>query len=105
MKQFIVLAYDAKDAGALERRMAARPEHLEVMKQMRAKGHMIFGAALTDENDTMIGSLIACNVPSRAELDAWLEVEPFVVHNVWGEVKVIPSKLSPVYADLLEKAS
>jgi len=37
MKQFVLVAYDAKDEGALGRRMAAREEHLKAIAELRAK--------------------------------------------------------------------
>jgi uncharacterized protein len=105
MKQFILIAYDAKDADALKRRMAARDEHLRLIAELRAKGNMLFGAAITDENDKMVGSVIATNFPSREQFDAWLKVEPYVTHKVWQDIKVLDAKLAPTFADLIRDAS
>jgi uncharacterized protein YciI len=92
MKQFIIIAHDAKDEGSLERRMKHRAEHLENIEKARLKGQTLCGLALVDENDKMYGSVIVANFPSRAELDEWLKTEPFITHKVWGE-------------DLIKKAS
>lgn len=105
MKQFILIAYDATDADALNRRMAARDEHLQQIANLRASGNMLFGAAITDEADKMVGSVIAANFPSRAEFDAWLKVEPYVTRKVWDKITVLNGKLAPTFSDLVKKAS
>lgn len=104
MKQFIVLAYDAKDADAPKRRADTRTTHLELVKKMRADGNALFGMALLDDNGQMIGSLMAMNFPDRAALDAWLAVEPYVTGKVWHDIKVLPGALPPTFADLMKKA-
>jgi uncharacterized protein YciI len=38
LQQFVLIAYDGTDADALSRRMAARPAHLENVRQLKAKG-------------------------------------------------------------------
>jgi uncharacterized protein len=105
MKQFILIAYDAKDEDAHNRRMQSRDAHLEVIAKLRAKGNMLIGVAITDDSEKMIGSLIVTNFPSRAEFDAWLKVEPYITHKVWSEIKVLNGKLAPTFTDLLKKAS
>ena len=105
MKQFILIAYDAKDAEALERRMAARTEHLRGISELRDKGNMLFGSAIMDDNEKMIGSVIAANFESRAEFDKWLDVEPYVINKVWEKITVLNGKLAPTFLDLIKKAS
>ncbi len=103
MKHFIVIAYDGKDA--LPRRMAARDEHLQGIAAMRDRGNMLIGLAICDENEQMVGSVIAAAFASRAELDAWLQVEPYVTRKVWEKITVLNSKLAPTFQDLLKKAA
>lgn len=103
MKQFIVLAYDAKDAEAPARRQAARAAHLELVTKMRKDGKTIFGMALLDDAGQMIGSMMALNFNDRAELDAWLAAEPYVTGKVWHDIKVLPSQIPPTFADLIKK--
>lgn len=92
---FIVTALDGTDSGALERRMAARPAHLEKFDQMKAAGKFVFAAAMLDDHEKMTGSVIFCDFKDRAELDAWLEVEPYVVGKVWQNIDVKPCKIVP----------
>lgn len=103
MQQFVIIAYDAKDADAMARRMANRQAHTEAMAQARKDGNMICGAALLDDSGKMIGSNIIVNYPSRKELDEWLAKEPYVTGKVWDNITVIPAKLGDSFKDLLQK--
>ena len=44
--QFLIIAYDGTDEGALDRRMAAREPHLVGARAMKANGSMIVGGAI-----------------------------------------------------------
>ncbi len=101
--QFVIIAYDATDTDAINRRMAARDAHTKAIAQARAEGKMLCGAALLDDAGKMIGSNIILNFPSRADVDAWLAVEPYVVGKVWDKIDVIPAKLGDSFKDLLKE--
>ncbi len=105
MKQFIIIAYDATDDKALDRRMAAREAHTKAITELRAKGNALCGSAILDEDEKMIGSVVITNFPSRADFDAWLETEPYVVNKVWERVVVLNGRLGPSFTDLLKKAA
>lgn len=93
--QFVVTAWDGTDAMALERRMAARPAHLELGRRLQAEGRRLFAAALLDEQERMVGSVIVAEVPDRAALDAWLAEEPYITGKVWERVEVRACRVSP----------
>lgn len=93
--QFIVTGLDGTDSGAQERRMAARPAHLEQFEQMKAAGKFVFAAAMLDDQEKMIGSIVFCDFKDRAELDAWLKTEPYVVGKVWQNIDIKPCKIVP----------
>lgn len=95
--QFLVLAYDATDADAMNRRMTTRQAHLDTIERYRSTGNMHMGAAILDENDKMIGSCIVAEFPSRAELDAWLKDEPYITGKVWEKVTVQAAKIGPSF--------
>jgi hypothetical protein len=103
MPQFVIIAYDATDADAINRRMAAREAHTKAIAVARAEGKMLCGAALLDDAGKMIGSNIILNFPDRAAVDAWLAVEPYVVGNVWDKISVIPAKLGDSFRDLIKE--
>lgn len=96
--QFLILAYDAQDSGALKRRMDAREAHLALIARYKAQGHMKMGAAILDEAGNMAGSCIIADFPSRAELDAWLAEEPYVTAKVWENIQISGCKVAPSFA-------
>ncbi|MEV6968609.1 YciI family protein [Hamadaea sp. NPDC051192] len=98
--QFILIARDGTDAGALDRRLAAREAHIALGDELVARGNMLYGGALLDESDKMIGSVLVLDYPSRAELDEWLRIEPYVVGDVWREIDVQPFRVGPSFAGL-----
>ena len=102
--QFIVIAYDGKDSGAEERRMAARKEHIELGDKMRAEGKVLFGVALLDEANKMVGSVYIVNFSNRDELDQWLKVEPYVVGDVWRDIRIELCKVGPSFEDIVKSA-
>ncbi|MGW5236075.1 YciI family protein [Streptomyces nodosus] len=98
--QFLLIGYDGTGDGALDRRLAAREAHVALGDKLVAEGHMLFGTAILDEQDRMIGSMLVLEYPSRAELDAWLEIEPYVVQNVWETIEVKPVRVGPSFVGL-----
>jgi uncharacterized protein YciI len=103
MPQYVILAYDANDADAQERRMANRQAHIDAMTKARAQGQMLCGAALLDASGKMIGSNVVVNFASREALDAWLAAEPYVTGKVWKDISILPAKLGPTFEDLLNR--
>jgi hypothetical protein len=94
MAQFLVTAYDATDAEAPARRKAARPAHFEGIKPMVARGEIVVGGALLGEAGDMVGSVVLAEFPSRTELDAWLEREPYVKEGVWKKIEIKPIRIA-----------
>ncbi|MBV9730245.1 MAG: hypothetical protein JO309_12745, partial [Pseudonocardiales bacterium] len=80
--QFMLLGYDGKDDDALDRRLAVREQHLACGDRLIAEGKMLFATAILDDDNKMIGSMLVLEFRSRAELDAWLEIEPYVTGDV-----------------------
>jgi uncharacterized protein len=93
--QFIVTGLDGKDAGALDRRMASRQAHLEQFERMKAENKFLFAAAILDEQEKMIGSIIFCDFKDRTALDEWLKSEPYVLGDVWRDIDVKQCKVVP----------
>ncbi|MFP6743231.1 MAG: YciI family protein [Alphaproteobacteria bacterium] len=88
--QFLIVAHDGTDDEALDRRMAVREAHLEGARKRAASGMTIHGGAMLDDDGKMIGSASVVEVESRAELDAWLETDPYVTGDVWRNITVTP---------------
>jgi uncharacterized protein len=96
--QYLLIAYDGTDEGALERRLRARDEHLALGDRMAAQRRLLFATAILDDADKMIGSMLVLDLPSTAELDEWLAVEPYMLGNVWQDVQVQPCRVGPTFA-------
>ena len=94
--QFILIAYDGTDKGALERRMKARPEHLEKISGVKKAGEFLFGGAILDDTGKMIGSVILYDVPDRAALDERLKHEPYNYNKVWEKIEIRPFRLATI---------
>jgi uncharacterized protein YciI len=94
---FIIIAYDGIDDQALERRMAARDDHLASIKKMKASGKMLYAVAILDEKEKMTGTVIVCDFASRDELDACLKEEPYVTGNVWKKIEIKPCLVPPLF--------
>lgn len=95
--QFLVTGYDAGDANALERRLAARDAHLKGVEEASVRGEHLYGAALLDDEGKMVGSFLVVEYPNREALDAWLKTEPYVLGNVWERIEVAVCRVAPVF--------
>ena len=95
--QFLIMAYDAKDPGTMERRMKVRNAHLATIARYQRQGHMHIGAAMLDDTGKMIGSCIIAEFPTHEALEAWIAEEPYVTGNVWGSIQVMPCKIGPSF--------
>jgi uncharacterized protein YciI len=95
--QFLVIAYDGTDDSAMERRMAAREAHLAGIVKMKEEGKAIYGVAILNEREQMIGSVLVVDYPTRADVDAWLRTEAYVVGDVWRKIEVLPAKVPPLF--------
>lgn len=95
--QFLVIAYDGKDEKAMDRRMAARAAHLTGVEKMKAEGKVLYGVAILDTQEKMTGSVMVVEFPSRADLDSWLKVEPYVTGNVWQKIDILPCRVPPLF--------
>jgi uncharacterized protein YciI len=96
--QFLVVAYDGTDEGALERRLKVREAHLKSAKEMYDNGRWLYACAILNDDGKMIGSMIVCEFPSRDELEQWLKEEPYVVGNVWQKIEVNRAQVASFWA-------
>jgi uncharacterized protein YciI len=94
--QFLLVAFDGTDTEALERRMKARPGHLENVAVLKKRGEFLLGGAILDDNGKMIGSMMVYEFPDRAALDKCLENEPYINHGVWEKIDIRPYRLANI---------
>ena len=92
--QYIVLAYDAKDHQALERRLENRTKHLDEARKRMKSGELLFVSAILDDNEKMIGSLLVVEYESRERLyDEWISRDPYYINNVWEKIVINQTKI------------
>ncbi len=92
--QYIILAYDAKDEKALERRLENRSEHLEDTKKRKESGELLFVSAILDDNEKMIGSLLVVEYESKEKLyEEWICHDPYYINNVWENIVINQAKI------------
>ncbi len=84
--------------NSLERRLAARPEHLERLKALATEGRLLVAGphpAIDSEDPGeagFTGSLVIAEFASLEEAQAWADADPYVAADVYAEVKVKPYK-------------
>lgn len=86
--KFMLVGRDGQDAQALDRRMASRQAHIEMCDQMKANGTLNYAAAILDDSEKMIGSILICEFPTREDLDNHLKNEPYVKGDVWRDIEI-----------------
>jgi hypothetical protein len=74
-------------AGAGELRLRVRPEHKAYLEQV-ADRIAFAGPLMADDGETMIGSLLAIDFPSREAAVAWLQEEPFYRSGLYASVAI-----------------
>ena len=88
--QFLVLAHDHADDGALARRMVVRERHLAAARRTIKSGNMLIGGAILDEEGRMVGSMTVVSFADRAAFDEWLRNVPYMKNGIWEKVEVYP---------------
>lgn len=95
--QYLVLGYDGNDAEAPARRHRAKEAHLALGHHMIKTGQVVFSTAILDDNDEIVGSMRVMQFDSQAELDDWLEHEPYVTEGVWKDIDIKPCRVGPSF--------
>jgi len=92
--QFLLVAYDGTDSGALERRMKVREDHFKRINTLKNNGEFLLGGAILDENGNMAGSMIVYDFPDRQSLEESLKDEPYLTGGVWEKTEIRPFRLA-----------
>ena len=96
MEFYAIIAEDVPDS--LEKRLAARPYHLERLEQLRNDGRLLIAGPhpAIDSQDPgeagFTGSLIVAEFPSLADAEAWASEDPYQAAGVYAQVTVKPFK-------------
>lgn len=102
--QFVVIAHDHETEGTLERRTAVRPEHLARVDEATDDGTLVFAVALLDDDERMIGSVMVVDLPSREDVERWLDEEPYKVHDVWATIQITRGRVGPRFVGLASRS-
>ncbi|WDM60776.1 YciI family protein [Pseudomonas sp. NEEL19] len=93
---YAIIASDV--ANSLEKRLAARPAHIERLQQLKVEGRVVLAGPhpAIDSNDPgeagFSGSLIVAEFASLAEAQAWADADPYIAAGVYDKVVVKPFK-------------
>ena len=93
---YVVHAYDYSDEQAPERRLTARPLHLDRARALKASGNFVLGGALLSPDERMIGSMMVVDFDDEPQLRAWLDTDPYVTGRVWEKIDVKPFRQADV---------
>jgi hypothetical protein len=89
---YAIIAEDVE--GSLEKRVAARPKHLERLNKLRDEGRLIIAGPCPaiDSNEPgeagFSGSLIVAEFDDLESAQAWADSDPFVAAGVYSSVVV-----------------
>lgn len=93
---YIIFAEDR--AGTLEKRMAARPAHVERLQALQAEGRLIMAGPCPaiDSPDPgpagFTGSLIVAEFSSLSAAQTWADADPYIAAGVYEKVTIKPFK-------------
>lgn len=93
---FAIIASDVEDS--LEKRLAARPAHLERLQRLKNEGRLVLAGphpAIEAEDPGeagFTGSLIVAEFDSLEAARAWAEADPYIDAGVYADVIVKPFK-------------
>ena len=88
--------YAEDTPGSLEKRLAARPAHLERLRTLQQEGRLILAGPLPaiDNPDPgpagFSGSLIVAEFPSLADARTWSDADPYVAAGVYANIAIKP---------------
>ena len=91
---YVILGEDAP--GTLDKRLAARPAHLERFRALQKEGRVLAVGPMPaiDSPDPgpagFFGSLAILDFASQAEAEAFAQADPYVAAGVWHKVTVKP---------------
>ena len=93
---YAIVATDV--ANSLEKRLQARPAHLERLTALKDQGRVVLAGPMpaVDSNDPgaagFTGSLIVAEFESLSAAKAWADADPYIQAGVYDHVTVKPFK-------------
>ncbi len=93
---YMILGHDLP--GSLDKRLAARPDHLRRLQELQDAGRLLLAGPLPaidseDPGDAgFTGSLIVAGFDSLEEARSWADADPYLAAGVYDHVTVKPFK-------------
>ncbi|VTQ54629.1 YciI-like protein [Campylobacter jejuni] len=93
---YVIYSEDVSDS--LEKRAAARPAHIERLKNLHEQGRVLIAGptpAIDSEDPGaagMTGSLLVVEFETLEDAKIWADADPYVVAGVYKSVTVKPFK-------------
>lgn len=93
---YMIVGEDVENS--LEKRMQARPAHIERIKQLQAEGRLLLAGpnpAIESEEPGeagFTGSLIVAEFSSLQAAKAWADADPYIEAGVYAKVTIKPFK-------------
>ncbi len=95
----MLYAFISRDIpGTLDKRLAARPQHLQRLQQLLDAGRLILAGPYpaVDCEDPgpagFTGSLVVAEFESLGDARTWADADPYVTAGVYDEIAVKPFK-------------
>ena len=93
---YAIISQDVENS--LEKRMQARPAHIERLKQLNNAGRLLIAGphpAIDSEDPGdagFTGSLVVAEFDSLNDAQAWADADPYIEAGVYAHVTVKPYK-------------
>lgn len=89
---YLILAHDARDEGAPERRGRVRQRHLDGVRPLAEEGRLQVGGAFLDEQGVMRGSMLLLEAEDEDEVRRLLDDDVYSREGVWERFEIRPFK-------------
>ncbi len=93
---YVIFAQDVENS--LEKRMEARPAHVERLKELTSQGRLLVAGptpAIDSEEPGaagFTGSVVIAEFDSLVDAQAWADADPYIAAGVYDNVIVKPYK-------------
>jgi len=93
---YVIIGDDAP--ASLEKRVAARPQHLQRLKELQEQGRLVLCGPMPaiDSIDPgpagFTGSLIVAEFASLQSAQVWADADPYMASGVYAKIAVKPFK-------------